>query len=158
MTSLAGKRNRRSGFTLLEIVMVLAVIAMVVGIAVAIFVTSDEDGGLKGPPEELAGMVKKASRGAVVLGRTVVIAFDKKGFGVIGEGGSSSSLPDGMKVKYQRFNEGRRWTDAEGLNWPFFATGLCDPLRFRFESPQQIVELEFHPLTGSITSQNILSR
>lgn len=138
--------------------MVLAVIAMVVGLSITLFVIADEDQGLKGPAEELARMTKQASRGAVVLGRPVVIAFGKDGFSLVGAEGGQASLPEGMKVKYQRWNSGRRWYDTEHLNWTFFPSGICDALRFRFEGVNEVTEIAFHPLTGSITEQSVLAR
>ncbi len=148
----------RRGFSLMEVIMVLAVIAMVVGLAIAMFVMADEDNGLKGPPEDLARMTKQASRSAVVLGRPVVIAFGKEGFTLIGGDGDASVLPEGMKVKYQRWNSGRRWYDTDNLNWTFFPSGICDALRFRFEGTKEVTEIAFHPLTGSITEQLVLAR
>jgi prepilin-type N-terminal cleavage/methylation domain-containing protein len=156
--SLLRHRWQGRGFSLLEILMVLAVMALVVGVAVAIFVTQEEDGSVKGPPKDLERMAKMASRGAIVQGRPVIIAFDKKSFSVIGGAGGSSSLPEDMRVKFQRFNDGKRWTDATGLNWAFFPSGLCDPLNFRFESPYQIVDMAFHPLTGTVTNLSVVSR
>lgn len=103
-------------------------------------------------------MTKQASRSAVVLGRPVVIAFGKEGFTLIGGDGDASVLPEGMKVKYQRWNSGRRWYDTDNLNWTFFPSGICDALRFRFEGTKEVTEIAFHPLTGSITEQLVLAR
>ena len=142
--------------------MVLAVIGLVVAVSVSMFVSADDEtlvmGLPKGPPGDLAGMTKKASREAVVMGHPISIAFGEKGITMIGGSGDSSALPEGMVVKYQRWNSGRRWMPAKGLNWRFYPSGISDALRFRFESPNQVVEIAFHPLTGSITEQNVLSR
>ncbi len=150
--------RQAAAFTLLEVIMVLAVIAMVVALSAAMFVASEHEDPLKGPPEDLRDMTKQASRSAVISGHSVVIAFSEKSINLTGGSGDSTSIPEGMKVKYQRWNGGRKWNDAKGLNWMFFPSGICDALRFRFEDDKQIVELAFHPLTGSITEQIVLAR
>ena len=105
-------------------------------------------------------MTKAASRGAVKAGHPVTIAFDEKGFGLTtgDTAAGHCSIPKGMKVKYQRWNGGRKWLDTKGLNWMFFSSGLSDALRFRFEDSDQIVEIAFNPLTGTKTEELILQR
>jgi hypothetical protein len=141
----------------MEVIMVLAVIAMVVALAATMFVSASEDTGLQGPAEELAAMTKAASRSALVEGRPVVIAFEKKGFGML-SGAMQASLPEGSVVKFKRWNDGRRWKDAVGLEWYFYPSGICEALHFRFEEPSRVIEIAFNPLTGSITEQNVLLR
>jgi hypothetical protein len=146
----------------MEVIMVLAVIGLVVAVSVSMFIGAGDEtvvmGLPKGPPGDLAGMTKKASREAVVLGHPVSIAFTEKGFGMIGGSGASSGLPEGMVVKYQRWNSGRRWFPTKNLNWRFYPSGISDALRFRFESSDRVVEMAFHPLTGSTTEVNVLTK
>jgi hypothetical protein len=93
---------------------------------------------------------------AVVQGRPFVIAFEKDGFGCLDGGGGADghvTTPKGMKVSFQRWNGGKKWNSAEGLNWTFYPSGICDALRFKFEHPDGMVEMAFNPLTGSVSEE-----
>jgi type II secretion system protein H len=147
---------RQQGFTILELIIVIALMIVLIGLAALSFASLENDDELTGPSDKLIRMAKIANRAAIVQGRPIIIAFDKEQFGFAdGEGGEQGhcTLPEGMKVKYQRWNGGRNYLSADGLVWKFFPTGLCDALRFQFTGPQGIVELGFNPLTGSVTDQ-----
>ena len=148
--------RRNAAFTLLEIVVVIAVIAVLAGMAVMSFTMFDDKAAFEKPANELAAMVKQASRASVVLGRPVVIAFDKKGFGFADAGArgaeSRCELPKSVKVSVQRWNA-KNWTPAVDFIWTFYPSGISDALRFKFQSDEGVQEMAFNPLTGSVTSE-----
>ena len=152
----------RQGFTLLEMIVVIALMVIIAGMAAVSFASLEGESPVEEPANHLARMVRQASRAAVVQGRPIVIAFDKKGFGFVNESAAGSqgrySIPKGMKVSYQRWNGGRSWIPAEEFNWVFFPTGIADALRFRFDMPEGQAELAFNPLTGSVTDEIYIQR
>jgi len=150
------------GFTLLEMITVIALMVIIAGMAAFSFASLEGESPVEQPTNHLARMVRQASRASVVQGRPIVIAFDKKGFGFVGESAAGAEghfgRPKGMKVSFQRWNGGRSWNNADGLNWVFYPTGICDALRFRFDMPEGQAEVGFNPLTGSVTEQTIITR
>lgn len=162
MTSAIGKRGLRAGFTLLELIVVIALIMVIAGIGVMSFDGFGEKKLVQQPADALALMVKQASRASVVQGRPVVIGFDKKGFRFLEqvmEGTEGSfTVPKEMKIFVKRWNGGSRWVEADGLNWTFYATGISEALRFKFEHPEGVAEIAFNPLTGSVTEESIITR
>jgi type II secretion system protein H len=149
-------RIRSSGFTLLEMIVVIALMVIIAAMATLSFIGLEGESEVEKPGNELARMVKQANRAAVVQGRPFVIAFGKTEFGFLdGVGGADGrvTLPKGMKVGFQRWNGGKKWNNAEGLNWTFYPSGICDALRFKFEHPDGMVEMAFNPLTGSVSEE-----
>ena len=157
MTLGTGHKLRRSaGFTLLEMIVVIALMVIIAAMATLSFVGLEGESEVERPGNELARMVKQANRAAVVQGRPFVIAFEKDGFGFLDGGGGADghvTTPKGMKVSFQRWNGGKKWNSAEGLNWTFYPSGICDALRFKFEHPDGMVEMAFNPLTGSVSEE-----
>lgn len=146
-----------AGFSLLEMIIVIALIIIFVGAAQVSFEALTDDSPVKKPADQLAVMVKQASRAAVVQGQTVAIGFDKTGIGFLGNvasgGDGHVSLPKGMKVSYQPWNAGKKWLPANDLVWRFYSTGIFESLRFRFDHPEGSVEMSFNPLTGSVAEE-----
>ena len=152
----AGRVCSPAGFTLLEMIVVIALMVIIAAMATLSFIGLEGESEVEKPGNELARMVKQASRAAVVQGRPFVIAFGKTEFGFLdGAGGADGhvTLPKGMKISVQRWNGGKRWNNAEGLNWTFYPSGICDALRFKFEHPDGLVEMAFNPLTGSVSEE-----
>lgn len=154
--SLASRQRQHAGFTLLEMIVVIALMVIIAAMATLSFIGLEGESEVEKPGNELARMVKQANRAAVVQGRPFVIAFGNTEFGFLdGAGGADGhvTLPKGMKVSVQRWNGGKRWNSAEGLNWTFYPSGICDALRFKFEHPDGMVEMAFNPLTGSVSEE-----
>jgi type II secretion system protein H len=150
-------RQRASGFTLLEMIVVIALIVIIASIGAVSFVGFDSTPDIQKPADTLARMVKQASRAAVMNGSPVIIEFDEKGFGFVGggfEGGESARfpIPKGLKVSAKRWN-GKKWGAAAGLNWTFYPSGISDALQFKFDDNSGSAEISFNPLTGSIAEQ-----
>ncbi len=148
-----------AGFTLLEMIIVLALMIILAGMAALSFTSLEEGKGVENYGNKLARMAKRASRDAVIQGRPIVIGFEKKGFGFVNETAPGTegycSLPKDAKVGVQRWNGGRRWDPADGVTWTFFPSGICDAKRFRFEAADGAMEMGFNPLTGSVVDQAV---
>lgn len=143
-------RRSPAGFTLLEIVVVMSIMILVIGLGFTSFAVFDDVDPFEEPVQKLSQMSKFAISTSVIQHRSLTIAFDKKGFGVLGASapeGSYYSVPGGMKVLIRRMN-GKNWEKAEGQYWPFGEQGICEPIKVRFETKTAYRELSFHPLTG----------
>ncbi len=154
-TGSAGSLNR-GGFSLLEVIVVIALMIIFLGAVQLSFDAVNDDSPVKRPADKLAVMVKQASRAAVVQGHTVAIGFDKQGFGFLGGVAGSEghvALPKGMKVSFQPWHGGKKWIPATDLVWRFYSSGIFETLRFRFDHPEGTIEMSFNPLTGSVAEE-----
>ena len=148
---------RRAGFTLIEMVIVVVMIAVLTAMAAFSFAGFDDDLSVKGPGDELVRLAKTAVRAAAIQGRPFNIAFEETDFSLVGwegKGGNTVALPEGTKLSILRWGE-KQWQPAEGQRWMFGGNGLCDPIRVRFESGDAVLEMGFNPLTGSPTDQTM---
>lgn len=148
---------RAWGFTLIEVVIVVVMIAVLTAMAALSFTGFDDDYAVKGPSDELIRLAKTAVRSAAIQGRPFTIAFGDKDFtllGYEGKGGGHVELPAGTKLSILRWGE-KEWQKAAGQTWMFGGNGLCDPIRVRFESGTGMLEMAFNPLTGSPTDQTM---
>ncbi len=154
MTS--GWTNRRpstasAGFTLLEMIAVMALIVMLLGIAAFATRQVAPDPSVRKPGNDLIRLAKTAVRAAAVQGRGFMLAFDKQGFALLGaEGGQGDrvNLPKGMKVFIKRWGS-RDWEPAEGHRWWFGMQGLCEPISVRIAAADSALMMRFNPLTGA---------
>lgn len=142
----------RAGFSMLEIIVVMSIMVLIIGIGFASFSFFDQQDPFEKPVQRLTEMSKFSLHSSVLQHRSMVIAFDKKGFGILGgssvPGGSYYEVPDSMKVLISRLGA-KRWEKAEGHLWRFGEQGICEPIKIRFESASGFRDLTFHPLTGA---------
>lgn len=141
----------------MEMIIVIALMIIFIGAAALSFDAVTDDSPVKGHADQLAVMVKQASRAAVVQGRTIAIGFDKDSISFLGEvagnGEGRVSLSKGMKVSFQPWNGGKKWQPATDLVWRFYSSGIFESLRIRFDHPEGTVEMSFNPLTGSVSEE-----
>lgn len=145
-------RRRPQGYTMLEIVVVLSIMIVVIGIGLASFNLLDDDDPFEAPAQELMQMAKLAHQSAVLQQKTLTVAFDKEGFGMLGatgEAGVRRPLPAGMRLLILRYGA-KNWEKAEGHRWPFGEQGICEPVKLRLETDTGFREMAFHPLTGTL--------
>lgn len=149
MKYLTPSRRPTSGFTLLELIVVMSIMLLVIGLGFGSFTLLDDNDPFEKPAQELTQMSRFAMGAAVIQHRSMTIAFDKDGFGILGGGAENSyfKVAKGMKVLIHRLG-GKGWEKAEGHSWVFGEQGICEPIRVRFESQAGVRDLAFHPLTG----------
>ena len=75
------------GFTLLELILVMSLMAMLVGIGVASFASLERKEPLQEHVDALAKMSRQALRDAVMKHQGIQIAFEREGFSLGGAGG-----------------------------------------------------------------------
>lgn len=140
---------RAPGFTLLELVVTMAIMMMLLGIGVASFEAFDAD-EFEEPAARLIQMSKLAHQAAVVRGQGMIIAFDKEGFVLLGDSstiGGRFDVPKKLKMELMPWGA-KNWLKADEFYWRFGPQGVCEPMKVRFLSENGSREIAFHPLTG----------
>lgn len=105
-------RPRRNGFTLVEMLAVLAVVAVVVGVATLSAGVGDRERDVEIEARRLSGQLALAADEALVTGRTLFLDWDERGYRVLAanaEGalqpyaietlGDRHDLPGGVRLK-----------------------------------------------------------
>ncbi len=185
--TLATKTNnqmRRGGFTLLEIVIVLALAAMILAGAVGTMIYSSDERALKSATSEIESMAKRA-RTIAILNQTPYALEFREGivrllpYAEAGQDEKKSSrrrlmeekpeendasqhreymLESGLALSVLRWNS-NKWLpavkDAHHI-WRFDPDGLCEPISLRISLGKSWMEETFHPLTA--TTQESLSQ
>jgi type II secretion system protein H len=145
------QRRAQAGFTIMEIIVVMAIVIMMLGIASFALRQASPDPSVREPADELIQLAKTAVRASALQGRGFAVAFDKQGFALTGADSgqrSRAAVPKGMKVHIKRWG-GRQWEEAEGYRWWFGAQGLCEPLEVRLAAKDSMIVMKFNPLTGT---------
>jgi prepilin-type N-terminal cleavage/methylation domain-containing protein len=178
MTSAARTNSGPRGFTLLEIVIVLAISAVVMGGAVGLMVYSSDERVLRNASGEIELLAKRARTTAILLQTPYALEFregvvkllplaeagrDEKrtvggsrvgGEPVVQEAGErwEYALEDGVQVFVRRWNSSE-WlpTRKDAVHvWRFDPTGLCEPVSVKLTLENSWSEDTYHPLTATI--------
>ncbi|MCB1226864.1 MAG: prepilin-type N-terminal cleavage/methylation domain-containing protein [Verrucomicrobiales bacterium] len=149
-------RHRRGagGFTLLEMITVMAIMTLLVGVTSFAYQKLENDESTLKPRNELVRLAKLGVRAATLQGRGFAIAFEKDRFALIGLGeapDTTCTLPADVTLYLRRWGQ-TSWEPAAGQRWEIGAQGLCEPIRVRLEGPDSLLELRFNPLTGAPVS------
>lgn len=145
------------GYTLLEIVLVVAIIAMIIGVAVPMTSGFMREQRLRDVVRELLVLAKTARADAMTTGRASAVIFGKKEFGLQRPGDEEPSevvsLPAGMSYVLLPFGA-EKAVRPDGQRWVFQQAGLCEPLAVRIEEGDAWMEVSFDPLTASIDDES----
>ncbi len=166
MTSATGERRGVRGFTLFELLIVLAIIALFTGFFLLRFDDGATEEALTDATTDLKTAAFKAKKRAYAFRRDQYIVFSPGGFllterppaleGIAplsaeAEGAPAYSesfrLPGGV-VMDLRPPGAAKWTREPGILWTFRSSGLNDPLAVRFSMGRSYSRLEFNVLTG----------
>lgn len=168
--------RRNAGFTLIEIILVLAISSMVVAGAVGFMVYSSDERALRAATGEIEVMAKRARTVAMLQQTPYALVFSGEGVHMMplaealaapDRRGDMPDVASGSRfspVHAQWVPEEdqilfvKRWASANWLPvtdrsvhlWRFDPDGLCEPIALRLEMDRSWMEADFHPLTGSI--------
>lgn len=165
----ASARNTRrpvSGYTLLEVVIVLVIMALLMGLAVMSFDSVTGEQEIRRPVAEFQRMTLEAVRRAGLYERPQIITFDGGGFSmrykndVNGQATTEDTavwqrrvdLPASMKLFLKRFGS-EKFTPASGQRLVIAPGGLCEPLTARFEMGRSWIEIALDPLSGGVRDE-----
>jgi prepilin-type N-terminal cleavage/methylation domain-containing protein len=175
--------GRRTGFTLLEIVVVMGVVALLFTAGLAGFYLSDDDRQLREASQELEVLAKRARTiatleqkpyaiefydGGVRLmpfaealmeptERELVLEMREEGGGEVPAASSKNSwqADEDMSLSIQRWGNDQ-WFEVSRRSrhlWRFDPSGLCEPIAVRFDMDKSWMVVRFHPLTAAIADE-----
>jgi prepilin-type N-terminal cleavage/methylation domain-containing protein len=181
MTAAARARASKpaaAGFTLLEIVVVLVLIAVLAGSAISVMITSADERALKNSSGEIEALANRARTVAALQQRPYALEFfenrvrlmplaeaviepaerEKAAAMLELAGAESGSIHAEWSSKGDLRMQVRRWAsdtwipiDSKSRQvWRFDPEGFCEPVGVRLETEKSWMEMEFHPLTGGI--------
>jgi prepilin-type N-terminal cleavage/methylation domain-containing protein len=184
MISAVRTSKRPQGFTLIEIVMVLAIAGVVMGGAVGLMLFSSDERALRNASGEIELMAKRA-RTIAILNQTPYALEFREGivrllpFAQAGrderklsrrnrdieesEPESASrenrqfKIQDGMSLSIRHWNSDK-WLTTTKDNvqvWRFDPDGLCEPISVRLDLNKSWSLDTFHPLTASISDSEL---
>lgn len=188
MISVAKTTRRAHGFTLLEIVIVLAIAAVIMGGAVGMMIYSSDERLLRDASGEIEMLAKRARTTAILQQTPYALEFregivrlmplaqagrvEKRTVGgrrIGGEpvedegGGNRWELPleRGISVFIRRWNSGQ-WlaTVKDTVHvWRFDPNGLCEPISVKLVvDGKSWSEDTYHPLTATIRESQLEAR
>ncbi len=152
-------RRPAAGFTLLEMIIVLAVIALFSGLFAMRFGDSKAEASLTDASHHLRKMAHEAKSLSFTYKTDYFIVLESNSFRLTqkrpidepllgaASDGKSVNIPAGVNYQVRLPNQ-RKWQAPRGLAWHFRSSGLCDPLLVRFSSGTSYVALDFNVLTG----------
>jgi len=177
MTSAARTNDRSGGFTLLEIVIVLAIAAVVMGGAVGLMLYSSDERVLRNGSGEIEMLAKRARTTAILLQTPYALEFRERSVRLLplAEAGKeekrsvggrrieeeepvgsaerwSYPMEDGVEVFVRRWNTDD-WlpTRKDAVHvWRFDPNGLCEPLGVKLTLGNSWSEDIYNPLTGAV--------
>ncbi len=93
MNMTAQTRNRQTGFTLLELIVVLFLMTLIAGLSLALFSNRSSSAALDASARELVAMMKRARSASIVNGQvqTVIVDLDSSRYGLEGKGSKAFS-------------------------------------------------------------------
>lgn len=171
--------DRHRGFTLIEIVMVLAISAMLLGGAVALMVFRTDERALRNAAGEIELLAKRARTIAILHQTPYALEFRPGSVRLLplaeaGQDETKTALGQTIGGEKVETDDGsvhdaytldgdmacfvRRWNSADWLPmsdriihvWRFDPDGLCEPVSVRLSVGPNFIETTFHPLTATV--------
>lgn len=147
----------RSAYTLIEIMLVMALIALLLGTAVPLVSGFSREQKLRDVVRELLVMAKTARTDAVTTGHAAEIVFGKRAFSLRRsdetEPGRTETIPAGMAYTLRAFGA-EKAQKPDGQRWVFQPSGLCEPITVRVVDDDAWMEVRFDPLTAGIAEES----
>ena len=161
--------RRGAGFTLLEILIVLAVIAMFTGVFMLRFDDGHVERTLHRAAVDIRGIALKSKKRSFTFRKNQYIIFTPKAFWTTetpplldglaiaspGQGPESFILPGDVVMEIKPPGS-QRWISPKGYAWNFRASGLSDPMEVRFTMGTSYTYLNFNVLTGLAEEKTVL--
>ena len=183
MISAARTNKPPRGFTLIEIVMVLAIAAIVMAGAVSLMIFSSDERALRNASGEIELMAKRARTIAILHQTPYALEFregvvrllplaqagitDEKKSRLRSEPAAETrpttdesrqlNLEGGMGILIRHWNS-EQWlpTVKKAVHvWRFDPDGLCEPLSLRLTLGKSWAEDSYHPLTATIRESQL---
>lgn len=144
MSAAGNRRRTEAGFTAIELMVVMAALALLTGLAAPLFSTVADAVRFRTAARAVAAELRAARGLALRAGAPVILAFDVegRGYGIAG-GGAWVTLPEGMALRWQA---GPLAADPAQLG--FFPDGSSTGGTLLLAGPRHQAGIAIHPLTG----------
>lgn len=143
--------RKQSAFTLLEIVMVLAIVSLLIGAAVPEISSMMLAEKLKAPARELEAMAVTARCNALAEQRPYQIILNQAGFRLERPGGKAPMqefhMAKDVVFEMASWPE-EKWGRPESHIWYFPPSGLCEPIRVMFRKGDSYFMQKYSAVTG----------
>ncbi|MFZ4483570.1 MAG: pilus assembly FimT family protein [Chthoniobacterales bacterium] len=150
-------RRHPAAYTLLEIALVVAIIVLLVGATVPLVSGFTREQRLREVARELLVLAKTARTDAMTTGRVAEVVFGRKAL-FLRRGGEEKptekfKLPRGMEYALRPLGA-EKLLRPDDQAWIFRPSGLCQPLAVRVTEGEAWLEVEFDPLTASLSGES----
>lgn len=163
-------RADRAGFTIIEIVVTLSIVALLIAMAIGSTITLSHTRELQQPISKVQEFAKKARNLAILEQRPYMLEImphsvavfslvSAPGATVGGFGAAQAATPKG-RIDYYEFDPSvvltvRRWratafAEPSRQIWIFERSGLCEPLAVRADSANGFIEVSFNALDAHV--------
>ncbi len=154
----AMRQRCQSGYTLVEILVALAIIGVLLGTAIPVIDSIRESSRLQEPAQKLYGLLHESRSTSFNENRTLVLRLHEKGFALYQPGQEQPlqhyDLPEDTRYLFKPWLA-RNWLTPQGYEWIITPFDLAEPLSFRFERGEQYLEQTYHPLTAEIIDESL---
>jgi len=147
-------RNRQSAFTILEIVMVLAITVLMLGMAMPAMSGMLKGEQLRAPARELEAMAITARCNSLAEQRPYQILITPTGFQLESPTEKSGNrvlgkytLPAGVTFEVASWPE-EKWAPPKERIWYFSPSGICEPIRVMFRKDDSYFSQKYSAITG----------
>lgn len=162
--------HRRAGFTIIEIVVTLSIVALLIAMALGSTITLSHTRALEEPISKVQEFAKMARNMAILEQRPYMVEIQPHSVSVYslvsteggtagGFGAAQAAAPKG-RVAHFEFDPDvqltvRRWRATEFAEpsrqvWIFERSGLCEPLAVRAQSSNGFIEISFNALDAHV--------
>ena len=147
-------RRARQGYTLFEILLALAIVAVLLGISVPLVMESMQESEIEVAEKILEESALAAHSNALQTGVAKRLGLDERGLVSMAAGIPQGQLPDGFKLQVRRFTESRFRRPGLGEYWEFNGAGICEPIALKIVGDEESAVLQFDPLTAQVIPVN----
>lgn len=162
-------RRRARGFTILEIVIAISLMALLIALAVGSTITLSHQRLLQQPMNKVREFAKRARNLAILEQRPYQVVIMPNSVAIYslistdgGQGvfGAAEAAQQRGRVDYYEWDSDvvmsvRRWRAQEFMEpsrqvWIFERSGLCEPLAVRADSEHGFIEMAFNALDAHV--------
>ena len=147
-------RRTRQGYTLFEILLALAIVAVLLGISVPLVMESMQESEVEAAGKLLEETALAAHSSALETGVAMRLGLNDRGLVSMAPGVPHGQLPEGFKLQVRRFTESRFRRPGLGEYWEFNGAGICEPITLKIIGEEDSAILQFDPLTAQVISVN----
>lgn len=146
--------RRRAGFTLIEIVMAIAIVMVVLMLAVPSVNGVLADRRLRRSLDDFTGMVRQAQEFSMIERRSYLIAWRDKQFALRAEGLLRGEDPNPIATLPWRKGESYQFSFPAAIDedpppvWIFWPSGNCEPVVVKYRGPDGGWTAKFSALTA----------